>query len=243
MSRKLTGRVWVVLALLGCSAVLAVPSRYASEGTELASRGEYQDAGTIATEHSSETLESFLGRLSDMTGEEDPEEEEMMRSIMTDKARVVISDQAVLGLSEVKALLNGELDSFHPSTMPNVTLGSDLFASGEVLPISDTNGDGQITVDDLLGTFFHASNLESYFHNIEQQAQTPLAKGLKKQVIKHKTPALHHTIKKITSRRGWGIQDARFCQPLQELDDNSPFKNYTTFVKTLRDALMTPDST
>lgn len=197
----------------------------------------------MATGHSTETIGSFLGYLSGLTGEEDPEEEDMMRSVMADKARSVISAQTALGLSDVQALLNGEMDSFHPATMPNVTLDSDLFASGDVLPVADTNNDGQITVDDLLGTFFHASNLESYFRNIEQQDQMPLAKGQKKQAIKHKTPVLHHTIKKITSHRGWGIQDDRFCRPVQELDDNSPFKDYTSFVKTLRDALMTPDST
>lgn len=223
--------------------VLTAPSRDVSYSVDpvVSTLGPSAD-GTVS-EPMTANMSSFLEHLSQLNGQEDPAEEEQMRDMMMTKANSVISSHAGLGLSDVEAILNGETDSFHPATMTNATRDLDLFASGNVLPVSDTNGDGEITVDDLLNTFFHANYLESFFRDIEYRTQESLDRGQKKQVIKHKAPTLHHTIKKITSHRGWGIQDARFSQPVQDLADNSPFKNYTAFVRTLRDALMSPGST
>ncbi len=56
---------------------------------------------------------------------------------------------------------------------------------------------------------------------------------------------LHRTIEKVASHRGWGVQDARFARMhLEEGDQEGKgreaFRDYNTFVKTMRSALISP---
>ena len=121
-------------------------------------------------------------------------------------------------------------------------------ASGEHNAFSDArdlNHDGIISVDEMLGSFFHADDINQLFDQVQATSPQQLGKMAKKEIIKQKAPVLHKTIEKVASHRGWGIQDARFAQ-LHLDTPTSPtahkaFADYNTFVKTMRSALITPD--
>ncbi|GAC76694.1 hypothetical protein L1887_59338 [Cichorium endivia] len=108
----------------------------------------------------------------------------------------------------------------------------------------DLNHDGIISVDEMLGSFFHADDVNHLFDQVQAASSQQLGKVTKKEIIKQKAPVLHKTIEKVASHRGWGIQDARFAQ-LHLDTPTSPtahkaFADYNTFVKTMRSALITP---
>lgn len=128
----------------------------------------------------------------------------------------------------------------------------------------DLNHDGIISVDELLHSFFHADGVKSVFDKVQAETKEKLGKEGKKEIIKKAAPILHKTIEKVASNRGWGVQDARFAQlHLEDQqkkannggdgvdgkggddddDDDGKgaeaFKDYNTFVKTMRSALIT----
>lgn len=115
---------------------------------------------------------------------------------------------------------------------------------------------GVVNVDQLLHSFFHADAVKSIFDKVLSETDQVLDKQAKKQLIKNTAPTLHKTIEKVASHRGWGIQDSRFAQMHLEGDQEGQsqqtaqtdgvdqpaleaFKDYNTFVKTLRCALIT----
>lgn len=106
----------------------------------------------------------------------------------------------------------------------------------------DLNHDGIISVDELLHSFFHADDVKVVFDEVQAQTNSQLGKDSKKEIIKKDAPVLHKTIEKVASHRGWGLQDARFAQLHVEGQgqDAEAFKDYNTFVKTMRSALITP---
>ncbi|KAJ9478189.1 Glucan 1,3 beta-glucosidase [Pseudozyma hubeiensis] len=109
-----------------------------------------------------------------------------------------------------------------------------------------------VAVDDLLHSFFHADAVKTVFDKVQAHSNQKLDKQTKKQLIKHTAPVLHKTIEKVASHRGWGVQDARFAQmhleeQQQDQQQHQPgqpgpeaFRDYNTFVKTMRSALITP---
>ncbi|PWZ00520.1 hypothetical protein BCV70DRAFT_148154, partial [Testicularia cyperi] len=164
-----------------------------------------------------------------------------MFAMMYQKSAEAIRLQASFGLDDIDALLSGQIESLHPASMTNASFSADLFGNGGVVPVaSDTNGDGKISMDELLDYFFHANNVVDYFQAVKVEHRTILPKATKKAVIQKNTPVLHHTIVKVAANRGWGIQDDRFAIPVEHLDRNSPFRDYPTFIKTLRVALISP---
>lgn len=106
----------------------------------------------------------------------------------------------------------------------------------------DLNHDGIVSVDELLQSFFHADDVKFTFEMVQSHTNQKLGKERKKDIIKNTAPVLHNTIQKVAGHRGWGIQDARFAQLHQETGDQGQgaFKDYNTFVKTMRSALITP---
>ncbi|SPO23239.1 uncharacterized protein UTRI_01917 [Ustilago trichophora] len=106
----------------------------------------------------------------------------------------------------------------------------------------DLNHDGIISVDELLHSFFHADDVKNVFDKVQAQTDSQLGKDSKKEIIKKAAPVLHMTIEKVASHRGWGLQDARFAQLHIEGQGEGAeaFKDYNTFVKTMRSALITP---
>ncbi|CDS00006.1 uncharacterized protein SPSC_02989 [Sporisorium scitamineum] len=126
--------------------------------------------------------------------------------------------------------------------------------STDSAPASKTlaqNVNNIIDVDHLLDNFFHADTVKSTFNKIQAETDEKLDKQAKKAIIKDTAPVLHKTIEKVASHRGWGIQDERFAQ--MHLDDDpelqmqmaggkeqaQAFRDYNTFVKTMRSALIT----
>ncbi|GAC96227.1 glucan 1,3 beta-glucosidase [Pseudozyma hubeiensis SY62] len=114
---------------------------------------------------------------------------------------------------------------------------------------NDPSQGNVVNVDDLLHSFFHADAVKTVFDKVQAQSNQKLDKQTKKQLIKHTAPVLHKTIEKVASHRGWGVQDARFAQmhleeQQQQHQPGQPgpeaFKDYNTFVKTMRSALITP---
>ena len=107
----------------------------------------------------------------------------------------------------------------------------------------DLNHDGIISVDELLHSFFHADRIKVVFDQVQAETNKHLDKEGKKEIIKKAAPVLHKTIETVASHRGWGVQDARFAQLHLEGQQDAAaeaFKDYNTFVKTLRSALITP---
>ncbi|CBQ71952.1 conserved hypothetical protein [Sporisorium reilianum SRZ2] len=207
--------------------------------------------------------------------------DESMRLMMRAKAESVIASHAGTSFSayEAECILKGALPSLHPGSLPNVSWTMDMFESGSVLPTAsspiaaapqmfslmstdsapaksaahdtfDTNH--VIDVDHLLASFFHADAVKSTFDKVQAETRQVLDKQTKKAIIKQTAPALHKTIEKVASHRGWGLQDERFAQ--MHLDDvpelqvqmaggkaqAEAFRDYNTFVKTMRSALITP---
>ncbi|SNX83144.1 uncharacterized protein MEPE_01850 [Melanopsichium pennsylvanicum] len=111
----------------------------------------------------------------------------------------------------------------------------------------DLNHDGIISVDELLHSFFHADNVKNVFDEVQAQTNQKLDKAGKKEIIKKSAPALHKTIEKVASHRGWGIQDLRLARlhrdSQEEMGDEAfkDFIDYNTLVKTMRSALITPE--
>ncbi|KAJ1029576.1 hypothetical protein NDA13_002822 [Ustilago tritici] len=133
--------------------------------------------------------------------------------------------------------------ALHLSTSSDHGASSDVKSQGDV---RDFNNHGVVSVDEFLDSFFHADGVKDVFTQLEAKPEGRLDKQGKKEIIKKTAPVLHKTIEKVASHRGWGVQDARFASihiedEGQQADAaNGAFQDYNTFVKTMRNALVTP---
>ncbi|CCF53441.1 hypothetical protein NDA11_001459 [Ustilago hordei] len=130
-----------------------------------------------------------------------------------------------------------------------LSISSDHGASPDVKSqgdVRDFNNDGVVSIDEFLDSFFHADGVKDVFTQLEAKTKQHLGKQGKKEIIKKTAPVLHKTIEKVASHRGWGVQDARFAsihiedEGQQANAAKGAFQDYNTFVKTMRNALVTP---
>ena len=201
----------------------------------------------------------------DSDADETLHHEEAMRLFMRAKAESVIASNAGASFTsyELECILNGTFPSLHPGSLSNVSWTMDMFESGVTLPTTSSSADhpmmvslmstdsavaappkNDLNVDHLLDSFFHADGVRTIFEKVQSETNQRLDKQTKKTIIKQTAPILHKTIERVAGHRGWGIQDARFAQihleEQGESEDDEAFKDYNTFVKTMRSALITP---
>lgn len=136
-------------------------------------------------------------------------------------------------------------ESSFSSSWSSSTSGSDADTHPTNSHSKEDDHNHMLSVDDLLHTFFHADHVSTLFNQVQSETRKPLNKQSKKEIIKKTAPILHRTIEKVASHRGWGVQDARFARMhLEEGDQEGKgreaFRDYNTFVKTMRRALISP---